>query len=63
MTMVYMIRFRTRNHCLHFEIRNWERIPINERLCQTCNRLDDEFHHLFECTINDRVQKQNTLLL
>jgi len=54
-----MIRFRARNHRLPIEIENWERIPINERLCQTCNRQGDEFHYLFECTIYDRERKQN----
>jgi len=53
-----MIRFRTRNHRLPIEIGNWERTPINERLFQTCNRLGDEFHYLFECTIYDRERKQ-----
>ena len=53
-----MIRFRTWNHRLPIEIGNWERIPIHERLCQTCNWLGDEFNYLFECTIYDRERKQ-----
>ena len=53
-----MIRFRTQNHRLPIEIGNWERITINERLCQTCNKLGDEFHYLFEYTIYDRERKQ-----
>jgi len=56
--LVYLIRFRTGNHRLPIEIGNWERIPINERMCQTCNKLEDEFHYLFECTIYDRERKQ-----
>jgi len=53
-----LIRFRTRNHRLPIEIGNWERIPINERLCLTCNKLGDEFQYLFECTIYDIERKQ-----
>ena len=53
-----MIRFRTRNNRLPIEIRNWERIPINKGLCQTCNMLGDECHYLFECTIDDIEGKQ-----
>ena len=52
--LVYMIRFRTRNHRLPIQI-----IQIgNERLCQTCKKLGYKFHFLFECTIYDRERKQ-----
>lgn len=26
-------------------------MPINERVCITCNKLGDEFHFLFECIL------------
>ena len=55
---IYMISFRTRNHRLPFEIGYWERIPINERLCQTCNRIGNELQYLFECIIYDRERKK-----
>jgi len=61
--LVYIIRFRTRNHRCHIEIGNWERIPMNERLCQTCNRLGNECHFLFEGAIYDRERKQKIELL
>ena len=43
------IRFRTRNHRLPIEIGNWAKIPVNQRLCNSCNKLGDEFHYLLEC--------------
>ena len=49
--LIYMIRFRTRNHRLPVEIGNWHRIPSNLRYCSHCpDKIGDEFHYLFECT-------------
>ena len=53
-----LIRFRTRNHRLPIETGNWNRTPINDRKCQTCNKIGDEFHFLFECVTLENERKQ-----
>lgn len=46
----YMIKFRNRNHKLPVETGNWNKIPLNLRICTICNlNIGDEFHYLFEC--------------
>lgn len=55
----YITRFRTRNHRLPIEIGNWNRTPVNERYCTTCvNKLGDEFHYLFECSLFNSLRKK-----
>ena len=53
-----IIKFRTRNHRLPIETGNWNRTPVNERKCQICNKIGDEFHFLFECLIFENERKQ-----
>lgn len=56
--LTYMIRFRTRNHRLPIETGNWQKIPVNQRLCHHCsNKIGDEFHYLFECSFFDNERK------
>jgi hypothetical protein len=42
----------TSSHRLAIETGRWQRpvIPRSNRLCVTCNRLDDEYHFLLECS-------------
>ena len=37
-------RFRTNNHMLAIETGRWNKSPINERKCNFCLELEDEFH-------------------
>ena len=32
------------------------RLPVNERLCDNCNVLEDEFHVLLKCTLYDDIR-------
>lgn len=58
--LYYFIKFRTRNHRLPIETRNWSRIPINQIFCNTCqNNIGDEFHYLFECKQFDVERRIN----
>ena len=44
---VAMTKLRTSSHRLEIEVGRWarpNRIPIDERKCITCNKLEDEFH-------------------
>lgn len=43
---------------LPIEIGSWARIPLNERLCNNCNKLGDEFHFLFECTLFENERRR-----
>ena len=33
------------------------KLPYNERKCQLCNTLEDEFHFLLECPLNYDLRK------
>ena len=37
---------------------NRNRIPIDERKCLTCNKLEDEFHFLLECSVYNDLRNQ-----
>ena len=41
---------RLRNHRLKVEVGSWDNIIFANRLCPECQKLEDEFHMLFECT-------------
>ena len=32
------------------------RLPVNERLCDNCNVLEDEFHVLLKCTLYNDIR-------
>jgi len=49
-----LCRFRMSAHRLAVEAGRWHKpnkIPYNERKCQLCNTLGDEFHFLLECPL------------
>ena len=49
-----LIIFRLGSHHLPIETGRWSRKPRNERLCNSCGVLGDEFHFVFHCTDIDR---------
>ena len=57
---VAMTKLRSSSHRLEIEVGRWarpNRIPIDERKCLTCNKLEDEFHFLLECSLyNDLIK-------
>ena len=57
---VALSKLRTSSHRLLIESGRWNRphpIPREQRLCTFCNKLEDEFHLLFECSLysNERA--------
>lgn len=51
---VALTRFRTSSNRLEVETGRWQKpnpIPYNERLCNSCRVLGDEFHFIFECKL------------
>ena len=61
-------RLRVSSHRLAIESGRWHKpniIPLNERKCQYCNKLEDEFHFLLECPLYTHFRKKSheTILL
>ena len=48
-----LTRLLCSSHRLRIETGRWVRptIPRNNRICETCNKLDDEYHFLLECNL------------
>ena len=46
--MIALARFRVAAHRLKVETGRWNNTPISNRLCNSCQKLEDEFHLLFE---------------
>ena len=54
-------RLRLSSHRLFIETGRWhkpESIPINERKCIICNKLEDEYHFVLECISYNDLRKQ-----
>ena len=53
-------RLRLSSHRLEVEVGRWtkpNKTPIENRKCQICNVLEDEFHFLFECPLYTNLRK------
>ena len=49
-----MSKLRVSSHRLEIEVGIWSRLnraPLDERKCFRCQKLEDEFHFLFECEL------------
>ena len=44
-----MIRFRLGAHNLRIETGRWSGLKREDRLCNFCQKMDDEYHAIFEC--------------
>ena len=56
-----MTKSRVSSHRLEVEIGRWSRpvsTPFDERKCRICDKLEDEFHFLFECSLYADLRKQ-----
>ena len=56
-----MARIRVSSHRLMIETGRWNKpvaIPLNERRCQTCNVLEDEFHFILECRKFENIRRK-----
>jgi hypothetical protein len=47
-------KFWTSDHCLQIETGRYNNIPRQQRLCTTCNILEDEYHFFLNCHLNDQ---------
>ena len=58
---VAMTKLKVSSHRLEIDVGRWardNRTPINERKCRYCDKLEDEFHVLLECTLYVDLRKQ-----
>ena len=53
-----IMAFLTRNHNLPIEVGRWQNIPANERKCQHCRDLGDEYHYLLICPLFSQERKK-----
>ena len=53
---ISLCKLRTSSHCLAIEQGRYRNIQRNERLCEFCNVIGDEFHFLFECKHDKLVE-------
>jgi hypothetical protein len=54
-----LTRLRLSSHHLNIETGRWHKphpIPRNERLCQVCNVLEDEYHFVCECPVYNDIR-------
>ena len=58
---IAMTKLRLSSHRLEVETGRWTRpvsTPFDDRKCHICNKLEDEFHFLFECSLYTDLRKQ-----
>ena len=56
-----LTRLRLSSHRLKIETGRWHNpisIPVDQRKCEYCNKLEDEYHFLLECPLYETVRKQ-----
>jgi len=48
---IALCKLRVASHWLNIERGRWNGTPRNEKICRFCNKVENEYHFLFECTI------------
>ena len=54
-------KLRMSSHRLEIEVGMWarpQRTPIDQRKCRICNKLEEEFHFLFECILYTEIHEK-----
>jgi hypothetical protein len=51
-------RLRLSSHRLFVETGRWNNTPLNDRKCQLCNILEDEYHFIIECKLYQELRKK-----
>ena len=56
-----LVRLRVSSHRLEVEVGRWnrQRVECAEGKCRVCNKLEDEYHFIFECTIYEDLRRNN----
>lgn len=50
-------KLRTSAHKLNIEQGRYKKVPLEDRLCSMCNILEDEFHFVLKCKINETLRE------
>lgn len=56
-TRKILTKFRVSDHELLIETGRYKKIPREQRKCQVCNNIDDEFHFFFNCKLNRNARE------
>ncbi len=51
-----LTKLRLSDHNLEIEVGRYKKIPREQRLCKTCNILDDEYHFFLNCNICNNIR-------
>ena len=51
-----LTKLRVSDHSLEIEIGRYKKIQREQRLCKTCQVLDDEKHFFLDCTLNNHIR-------
>lgn len=55
---IALSKLRLSSHRLSIETGRWNRTDIDNRICPSCNILEDEFHFLFECNMYTDIRQR-----
>ena len=56
---IALTKLRVSSHRLEIEVGRWHKpqpIPVNERKCKLCAKLEDEFHFILECPLYKQLR-------
>ena len=55
-----LARLRVSSHRLEIEAGRWARpyTPVNDRICNICNCLEDEYHFFLACQLYDSLRRK-----
>ena len=56
-------RWRLSNHDLKIEKGRYQKVPREERVCDSCELLEDEKHVIFDCPLYDTIRRKYDALL
>ena len=51
-------QFRVSDHSLAIEKGRYKKIPRHLRICNQCNIIEDEYHFILDCSLNENIRKQ-----
>lgn len=59
---IELTKLRVSSHRLHIETGRWAKpvsIPVNERICDLCAVLEDEYHFVLQCPLYSDLRKKH----
>jgi hypothetical protein len=53
-----LARFRAGVPLINVELGHYRNLPLNQRLCNVCNTIEDECHVFFDCPLYDNIRQR-----